>query len=64
MKSDSDDYAYTFTPSTGAHARSTLRNRLVGDEVGEKVSQDSEQRQATNAVGGQNPGATAFMMFD
>jgi hypothetical protein len=35
----------------------------VGDEVRKKVGQNAEQRQAANAVDGENPGAAAFMMF-
>ena len=34
----------------------------MGDEVREKVGQNPEQRQATNAVAGQNPRSAAFML--
>src|SRR5271166_6203137 len=36
----------------------------MGDEVREKVGQNSEQRQPGNPVGGQNPRSAAFMLAD
>jgi hypothetical protein len=47
-------------------ARTSVRHArpgLVGDEVREEVGQNAEQRQATNAVGGENPCSAAFMMM-
>lgn len=38
------------------------RAGLAGDEVREEVSDHSEQRQAGNAIGGENPGAAAFVL--
>jgi hypothetical protein len=37
---------------------------LMSDEVREEVSQNSEQRQTRNTVGGQNPRSTAFKFPD
>jgi hypothetical protein len=34
---------------------------LVSDEVREEVRQNPEQRQAANAICGENPGAAAFV---
>src|SRR5579864_1290258 len=37
---------------------------LVSEKVRDEVSQNSEQREATNAVAGENPGSAAFLVPD
>ena len=38
----------------------TAGTALMSDEVREEISQDPEQRQPGDAIGGENPGAAAF----
>ncbi len=46
-----------------AHARlSASRNVLVGDEFRKEISEEPEKGQPGNAIGSQNPRATAFML--